>query len=208
MGQARINKLKLQREIAEKNPGASPEELAKLVSAASVSSPASPKANLVSEVGVIDARQLRINAIHEAGHAVVMTRIAYGCEVTTVDPQEVDRLTGRAMPGFTKPTEKPLEAQVYLRTALAGITSEAMFATNGNISPNEDDISHANEILDRMGLSGEARERQLHTSRMETQQLVSQYKDDIMSIADALVQRLTLSGEEVRVLIENLHPTR
>jgi hypothetical protein len=206
MGQARIKKLKLQREIAAQNPTTSPEELAKLVTAALHSPPTPPKTGLISEVGLIDDHQLRINAIHEAGHAVIMTRIAYGCEVISVDPQEVKRLTGRAMPGFTSPVKKPLEAQVYLRTTLAGITAEAMFATDGRISPTEDDITHAQEILDKMGLSGEDRERQFLTSRMETQQLVSKYKDDIISIAEALIKRLTLSGVEVRALIDNPNP--
>ncbi|SRR5260221_1744244 len=40
---------------------------------------------LMSEVGPITPAQLRINVVHEAGHAVVKTRIAYGCEVTTLD---------------------------------------------------------------------------------------------------------------------------
>jgi hypothetical protein len=207
MGQARIKKLKLQQKITEQNPDASPEELAKLVAAAYYSppalhpSPALSETSLMSDVGLIDAKQLRINAIHEAGHAVLMTRIAYGCEVISVDPQEVKRLTGRAMPGFTSPVKKGLEAEVYLRTALAGITAEAMFATNGRISPLEDDLTHAQEILDKMGLFGAERESQYQASRIETEQLVSQYKDEIMSVADALVQRLTLSGEDVRALI-------
>jgi hypothetical protein len=206
MGQARIKKLKLQRELAEKNPNASPEELAKLVAEARVSAAPSAVKVLMSDVGPIDAAQLRINAIHEAGHAVIMTRIAYGCEVTTVDPQEVKRLTGHAMPGFTRPVHKQIKARVYMCTALAGITSEAMYATNGLVSATEDDIAHANEILDSMGLQGEPRERQLLASRVQTQQLVAQYKAEIISVSDALTARLTLTGEEVRALIGNSHP--
>lgn len=202
MGQAKIKKLKLQRELAEKNPYASAEELAELVEKARVeTAPSAPNKVLMSDVGPIDARQLRINAIHEAGHAVIMTRIAYGCEVTTVDPQEVKRLTGHAMPGFTRPVRKQIESRVYMCTALAGITSEAMYATNGIISATEDDIAHANEILDHMGLQGEPRDHQFLASRLQTQQLVAQYRADIVAVADALTERLTLSGEEVRTLV-------
>jgi len=229
MGQARIKKLKLQREIAAQNPTASPEQLAKLLTQArgsvttmksgETTHPNSPAGNvparkaksaqpsepgrvLMSDVGPINATQLRTNANHEAGHAVIMTRIAYGCEVVTVDPQEVKRLTGHAMPGFTRPAPKPLDVETYLCTTLAGITSEAMFG-NGMISAHEDDLVHAEEILDRAGLQGAERKQQFLAARMRTQQLVTQYKHDIESVADALVTRLTLTGEEVRTLIEN-----
>ncbi len=209
MGQARIKKLKLQREIATQNPNASPEQLAKLVAEArgtATTQSAQPPRVLMSEVGPINATQLRTNANHEAGHAVIMTRIAYGCELTTVDPQEVKRLTGHAMPGFTRPVPKPLDVETYLCTTLAGITSEAMFG-NGTISPHEDDLTHAEEILDRAGLQGEERKQHFLSARMRTQQLVTQYKHDIESVADALVARLTLSGQEVRTLLKNVRPT-
>jgi hypothetical protein len=155
---------------------------------------------LMSDLGPIDAAQLRTNANHEAGHAVIMTRIAHGCEVTTVDPQEVKRLTGRAMPGFTKPVAKPLDVDTYLCTALSGITSEAMFGT-GFISKSEDDLAHAEEILDRAGLQGEERKARFLAARIRTQKLIAQYKDDIVSVSNALFERLTLNGDEVRALL-------
>jgi len=163
---------------------------------------------LMSAVGPITPAQLRINAVHEAGHAVVMTKIAYGCEVTTVDPQQVKRLTGRAMPGFTKPVAKAIDVETYLRTALSGVMSEAMHATNGRINPLEDDFSHAEEILDSAGIQNQQqREFYLNRAQNQTRDLVQKYEMEIKTVADALVTRLTLTGQEVRDLIENVPPT-
>jgi ATP-dependent Zn protease len=157
---------------------------------------------LMSAVGPISPEQLRVNAIHEAGHAVIMTRIAYGCDVVTVDPQEVERLTGHAMPGYTKPVQKQIDVPTYLCTALAGVASEAMHANDGKISPLEEDFNHANEVLDRAGIFDEARrDSAMATARAETEKLVAEHKADILAVADALVQRLTLKGHEVRALL-------
>lgn len=156
---------------------------------------------MMSDVGPISPRQLRINAIHEAGHAVLMTRIGNGVKVTTVDPQEVKRLTGHAMPGFTDPAVGGLRVDVYLCTALAGVMSEAKFATNGRISPTEDDFSHVEEILDRAGMEGEERKTARNNAIARTQQLLSDYEADVMKVADALVERKTLHGEDVRSLL-------
>jgi hypothetical protein len=205
MGQARLKKLKLQREIAAQNPTASPEQLAKLVAEhKNHSTTAQPTARgLMSDVGfIISDNQLRINAFHEAGHAVMMTRIGHGCEVTTVDPQEVKRLTGRAMPGYTQPVAKPLRADVYLCTTLAGVMSEAMYATNGLINPTEDDFTHVEEILDRAGMEGEERKQSRERAEARTHQLLTEYKTDIKTVAEALIERKTLSGEDVRALIQ------
>jgi ATP-dependent Zn protease len=157
---------------------------------------------LMSEVGPITPAQLRINAVHEAGHAVVMTRIAHGCEVATVDPQEVKRLTGRAMPGYVKPVAKGINVETYLQTALAGVMSEAMHALNGRINPLEDDFSHAEQILDDAGIQNQQeREFYLNRARNQTRDLVQKYEAEIKTVADALVERLTLNGQEVRGLI-------
>jgi len=161
-----------------------------------------PEGGLMSEVGLIDAAQLRINAFHEAGHAVAMTRIGHGCEVTTVDPQEVKRLTGRAMPGFTKPVGKGLEVRVYLCTALAGVMSEAMYATKGMINPKEDDFTHVEEILDRAGMQGEERKESRERAETRTRQLLTESESHIKAVADALIERKTLTGDDVRRIVE------
>ena len=160
------------------------------------------KNGLMSDVGFISAAQLRINAYHEAGHAVAMTRIGHGCEVTSVDPQEVKRLTGHAMPGFTKPVAKPLEVRVYLCTTLAGVMSEAMYATNGMINPKEDDFTHVEEILDRAGMQGQERKKSRENAETRTHQLLTEYEADIKAVAEALIERKTLSGADVRALIQ------
>jgi ATP-dependent Zn protease len=162
---------------------------------------------LESEVGIIDGAQLRINAVHEAGHAVMMTRIGHGLEVTTVDPQEVKRLTGRAMPGFTRPAKKGLLVEDYLCTTLAGVMSEAIFATNGRVSPAEDDFSHVEEILVRADIRGQERNLYREQNERRTRKLVLEYENEIRAVADALVARLTLTGEEVRTIVETVGPS-
>jgi hypothetical protein len=137
----------------------------------------------------------------------MMTKIGHGVEVTTVDPQEVKRLTGRAMPGFTRPVSKPLTVEDYLCTALAGVMAEATFATNGRLSPAEDDFGHVEEILDRANIQGEERNLYREKNLERTRQLVLEYESEIKRVADGLVSHLTLSGEKVRALIDTV-PTK
>jgi ATP-dependent Zn protease len=205
MGQARLKKLKLEREIAAQNPNASPEQLAKLVAEHKTPRTTQPATSgVMSEVGFISPDQMRINAIHEAGHAVMMTRIGNGCDVTSIDPQEVKRLTGHAMPGYTHPVAKPLRVDVYLCTALAGVMSEAMYATNGMINPKEDDFTHVEEILDRARMQGRERKESRERAEARTHQLLTEYEADIKTVAKALLERKTLSGDDVRTLINNV----
>jgi hypothetical protein len=161
-----------------------------------------PEGSLMSDVGLIDAAQLRVNAIHEAGHAVAMTLIGRGCEVTTVDPQEIKRLTGHAMPGYTHPSPGGLRVDIYLCTTFAGVMSEAMYATNGMINPKEDDFTHVEEILDRAGMQGEERKESRERAEARTHQLLTMHEADVKAVAKALVERKTLTGDEVRQIIE------
>lgn len=148
--------------------------------------------------------QEKANAYHEAGHAVFGELLGSGVEITTIDPQKVVELTDRECPAYTRyagPEGQKAEFMTIMCLTLAGLTSEAMFATNGMISKQEDDLQQAESILDQAGLHGPAREEAFMRSRLVTQDMVKKYRAEIEIVANALHERKTLTGEEVRSLI-------
>ena len=78
-----------------------------------------------------------------------------------------------------------------------------MHANDGKVNPHEEDFNHAEEVLDRARIFDKARrDSAMATARAETEKLVAEHKADILAVADALVQRLTLNGHEVRALLK------
>jgi len=148
--------------------------------------------------------QEKVNAYHEAGHAVVGALEGPGTEVTTIDRDKVKELTGQPVIGYTNfigAGKAEVETDTYLVMALAGVTSEAMHATNGMVSSKEDDFDFASEILDRAGYKGEAKRAKFLQARLRTQEVISKYKREIQIVGDALVERKTLNAEEIRALL-------
>lgn len=151
--------------------------------------------------------QEKVNAYHEAGHAVFGELLGPGVEVTTIDPQRVIDLTGRECPAYTRyagPEGQKGEFMTIMCLTLAGLTSEAMYATNGMISPKEDDLQRAEALLDQRGLHGPAREQEFMRCRVVTQEMVKKYRAEIEIVGNALAERKTLTGEEVRSLIMSI----
>jgi ATP-dependent Zn protease len=148
--------------------------------------------------------QEKVNAYHEAGHAVFGELIGPGVEITTIDPHKVVELTGRECPGYTRcagPDGQKADFITIMCMTLAGLTSEATYATNGMISPKEDDLQQAEAVLDQAGLSGPAREQEYLRCRMVTQEMVKKYRAEIEIVGNALADRKTLTGADVRSLV-------
>ena len=145
----------------------------------------------------------RLCAFHEAGHAVFSTLKGTGVEVVTIDPQRVKELTGQERPGYTLNKESRLvEADIALCSAAVGLTSEAMFVSGGVVNPKEDDITRINEMLDQLGLTGLARQNKFDSTRLMAQQFISDNRSPVEAIAEALMEQKTLTGDDVRRIIE------
>lgn len=69
------------------------------------------------------------------------------------------------------------------------------------ISTKENDLQQAEGLLDQAGLHGQAREQEFLRSRLVTQKMVEKHQAEIEAVANALVERKTLTGTEVRSLI-------
>ena len=142
----------------------------------------------------------RATAYHEAGHVVFAALKGMGVEVVTIDPQRVKELTGSEFPGYTRYVQTGLaEADIVLCSTAVGLTSEALFVTGGRVSGQEDDIRRLDEILEQqMGLQGLEKHRELDRIRLLTQQFVTDNRSAIETIAKALLEKKTLSGDDVR----------
>ncbi|SRR5260370_40927090 len=158
----------------------------------------------MSAVGPIDAGQLRVNAYHEAGHAVLGMRVGPGVEIVTIDPQRVKELTGKEFPGYTRYRESgPAKADIVLCLTASGLTSEAMFVSGGVVSSKEDDIGRLIEMLEnQLGLRGSEKERELVRIRLMTQQLVLENRAAIEAVANALMEEKTLTGEDLQRILD------
>lgn len=145
----------------------------------------------------------RLTAFHEAGHVVFSTLNGNPIEVVTIDMQKVEELTGRTgCPGYTRYTKEGFaDADTVLMMTAVGLTSEAMLVSGGVINPNEDDLKMLNEILNNLGLHGEAKERELYRIRWLTQQFVQDHRSEITAVAEALIERKTLSGADVEAIL-------
>lgn len=148
--------------------------------------------------------QEKVTAYHEAGHAVVGALEGPGTEITTIEPEKVLALSDRPAVGITNYLgigKVRVSVETYLSLALAGITSEALYATNGTISPKEDDIVFANEILDKAGFQGPKKEMKFLEARIRTEALIKKYEKEIQIVGDTLNERKTLNAEDIRELL-------
>jgi ATP-dependent Zn protease len=145
----------------------------------------------------------KLTAFHEAGHVVIGERIGPGVEIVTIDPMRVKELTGQEFPGFTRYRESgPVEAKIVLCLTASGLTSEAMFVSGGVVNPNENDLARLNDLLEnQLGLRGPEKEREFVRIRLMTQDLVSKYSTEINAVANALMERNTLTGEELQQIL-------
>jgi ATP-dependent Zn protease len=147
----------------------------------------------------------RLTAFHEAGHVVFSTLNDNPVEIVTIDMQKVEELTGRAgCPGYTRYTKQGLgDADTVLMMTAVGLTSEAMLVSGGVINPAEDDLRLIDEMLEnQLNLHGEAKKREFIRIRLLTQQFVQDHRDAITSVAEALIEKKTLTGANIEQIIK------
>lgn len=148
----------------------------------------------------------RLTAFHEAGHVVFSTLNGPGVEIVTVDPELVRELTGEECPGYTRykgQGQDFADADTVLMMTAVRLTSEAMLVSGGVINPKEDDLRLLNEILeDQVGLRGEAKDREMYRVRLLTEEFVSANHATIEAVAEALIKRKTLTGDEIEQIVK------
>lgn len=147
----------------------------------------------------------RLTAFHEAGHVVFSTLHDNPIEIATIEPQKVEELTGRkGCPGYTRYTKEGYgDAEIVLMMTAVGLTSEALLVSGGVINPKEDDLRLIHEMLeDQVGLHGEAKNREFIRIRLLTQQFVEDHRAAITSVAEALIERKTLTGEDIEQILK------
>ena len=147
----------------------------------------------------------RLTAFHEAGHVVFSTLHGNAVEIVTVDMQRVEELTGRkGCPGYTRYTKEGYaDADTVLMMTAVGLTSEAMLISGGVVNPYEDDLNRLHDILEnQMGLHGQAKDREFLRIRLLTQQFVEDNRAAISVVAEALIQRKTLTSEDIEHILK------
>jgi len=146
----------------------------------------------------------RLTAFHEAGHVVFSTLHDNPVEVVTIDMQKVEELTSRkGCPGYTRYTKEGYgDADTVLMMTAVGLTSEATLVSGGVINPQEDDLRIIHDMLEnKLGLHGDAKNREFIRIRLLTQQFVEDHRTAITSVAEALIQRKTLTGDDIKQVL-------
>lgn len=155
------------------------------------------------KAGVEPYDLLKLTAFHEAGHVVFATLHDNPVEIVTVDPQKVLELTGRNCPGYTRYTKHGLgDADYVLGLTAVGLTSEAILVSGGVINPQEEDLQLIHDMLEnKLGFHGEEKQREFIRMRLRIEEFVNINRAAITAVATSLMERKTLTGEEIdRVL--------
>lgn len=144
-------------------------------------------------------KALRATAIHEAAHAVAY--LLKGCPVDAVHIQRTASDAGQCVTSLSQVLSIP-EADRGV-AILAGITAQRRFCARGVRRPHwESDYSTLAEIALGIAEGDElAAERWIDGRQREADEFVEKYWGAIQKVADALICRRTLTGEEVVAII-------
>jgi ATP-dependent Zn protease len=146
---------------------------------------------------------LKLTAFHEAGHVVFATLHDNPVEIVTIDPQKVLELTGRNCPGYTRYSKWGLaNANYVLDMTAAGLTAEAMLVSGGVINPEEDDLLMISCMLDKMELNGADKQHEFVSMKLRVEDFVLKHRAQITSVANALMEKKTLTGEDVAEVLK------
>lgn len=161
--------------------------------------------------GVVDD-PVRLTAVHEAGHAV-MAELC-GQQVTEVEVEGDDRHTG-SVRSLRFVEEHPEEVDPHLPTAplerrllctVAGMVAEAMASGRDGWDDGSEDLDAAVRLAIQVVGDCERVIPFLETARAHAEDLLRRHWTAVEILADALVARGRLSGEEVRRLTAGALP--
>ena len=119
--------------------------------------------------------------------------------------KKVEELTGRTgCPGLTRYNEKgrEMEASKILVATAVGLASEATFVTGGRVNPKKEDIALLNGLLEKLGLHGPEKTRALMEVQELTQTFIEENREAITSVAEALIEKKTLTGVDIEQIVK------
>jgi ATP-dependent Zn protease len=135
-------------------------------------------------------------AYHEAGHAVAVERLGYPVLQATI--RVSDDFAGAVT--WDVPGHLPLTDRAVI--AMAGEIAQRL--RYGRLTTCEwlgcsQDAQNWRTLVE--GLPAESAERALRHTRRETRRMLREHWADVESVAQALIERETLTGDEVRALL-------
>jgi len=159
--------------------------------------------------------QLKLNAYHEAGHAVAAIVQGLPNEGITIK-QEGDSLGVCFRPSihlFEKTNMRVFKKIVrqYMIGSYAGYQAERYIDPNTDEGPSEDDYGNAESLAREFGLSpsftyydNEAYQRYFKRIKNEAAKLIRQNISKVIAVADAVLEAETLTGEQVEKIISEM----
>lgn len=135
-------------------------------------------------------------AVHEAGHAVMATRL--GIETALVEIDLDPKKDGRS--GGHHPTSAPVEAFRCILLSAAGVIAEELVL--GDAAPtNSSDAANARRYAEEARIVYHPRDW-LHMAAV----ILRPIQPAVRTVADALLERGKLTGEEVVLLVRGAMP--
>ena len=155
--------------------------------------------------------KLSVVAHHEAGHAVAAWYFGYPIDYVTIEPAEDFACRCIASPvygeGFTPETVVEPEQSARVLQAIdvcfAGHEAEAVFTGRQNWAGSRRDRQIAVDLASYLGGPSEEIAALLKWRRIRTRGFVVTYTAEIDAVAEALLERTRLTGNEVRVAINS-----
>jgi ATP-dependent Zn protease len=149
-------------------------------------------------------------AYHEAGHAVAafFLGLRIGRKRVTVIPDKVKQTLGathvlsqlRERPDVSVSTRTHVQIENRAVVCMAGDIAEKKFRP-GRHYGGQTDLKHAFNLLESISRSDEITEARLNVAILEARSLVELRWREITAVANALVERKTLTAEQVSEVI-------
>jgi ATP-dependent Zn protease len=153
---------------------------------------------------------LRATAIHEAGHAVVALHFGHVIHTITIkrDGDILGSVTGPGLWGYEGGAgERKSIAKEQVIHSYAGLEAERLFFPEADADNAHNDELQAFDLLRVCPPRGcriigdEAYLARLEALRREARRLVKRFRPQLEIVADALMERETLSGEQLAELL-------
>ena len=149
-------------------------------------------------------------AYHEAGHAVAafLLGLRIGRNGVTVVPDKIEQTLGTAhvlarlqeRPDVSVSPRTHVQIENHAVMCMAGDVAEKKFRPRRHYG-GQTDLLHATDLLSYISESNEITTARLNVATLRARSLVELRRREITAVANALVERKTLTAEQVREAI-------